>query len=414
MNTEERRVINELKKNPKPWLEIKRLCEADKAILRNLSSAKIAQAIGAPSKDRDVRKYLLTPMYKTKAYISDKINNAQDNLSKELLDLLLKNRDEHFSYEELSERFDRSPSSIKVAIQSLADNGHHVREQVNEDSNKVTLPSGGIRPQELVKIDFRGDEVLFGVVSDTHLGSRYCALDMLNSAYDLFEKEGVKSVLNCGDLTEGPGNRGYQGHVNDTLEECQTWRGLETYVSANYPKRKNIHTYAISSSKSHDGWEWNASGRCPTADVCNGRIGANPLPPRDDMTWLGHDCADISFGNVLVRLLHPDGGSSYASSYKAQKFIEAMPGGTKPHMLLIGHYHSYCAVRARNVEGVCVPGMQWPTPLFIRYAKEPCVGALLVSARVDAEGSLRSVRIEDLIHYHADNKMQEKLVANKR
>jgi len=403
LTRDQRNIINALKKHQKPWLAIRDLNETDKETLRELSSAQIAQAIDAPQRDRAVRESLLTASRYNKKQIKERIETAQSDLADKINSLLQRTRDTHYTYEELSEKFDRSTSSIKVAIQSLADSGIQLKEQITDTSSKISLPSGGCT-QATKQIDFRGDEITFGVVSDTHLGSTHCALDMLENAYDLFEQEGVKHVLHAGDLTEGPGNRGYRGHSNDVLDSCQDWRGLEAYVSETYPRRKNLTTYCISSSKSHDGWEYNASGRCPTADVCNGRSDIKPLKARDDMEWLGHDCADFRIGGLLTRLLHPDGGSAYAASYKAQKFIEAMPGGTKPHLLFIGHFHSYCTVRVRNVIGINVPGMQWSTPLFIRYAKEPTVGALLIRARLDAEGSLRSCQIEDLIHYHADNK----------
>lgn len=395
-------IIAELKLHEKPWLAIKDLPECDKEVLRELSSAKLAAAIDAPQRDRQIRRYLLTPSngYRNNEFIAEKISNSQDELAQGILSLLQKNRDNRFTYEALSEKFDRSTSSIKVAVQTLADNGYQVAAQLGGEA--VTLPSGAVEQVTPQRINFRGDEIQFGVVSDTHLGSKECKLDMLHSTYDLFEAEGVTQVLNCGDLTEGPGNRGYNGHVNDVLDCCQDWRGLEAYTSTNYPMRDGIHTYCISSSKSHDGWEWNKSGRCPTADVCNGRTGVDPLPAREDMTWLGHDCADVTFGEggkFIVRIFHPDGGGAYSVSYKLQKFIEAMPGGTKPNMLFAGHLHQECIVRIRNVIGALVPGMQGMTPLFRRFGREPIVGAYLVNARLDEEGSLRSYTIESLADY---------------
>ena len=282
-------IIAELKLHEKPWLAIKDLPECDKEVLRELSSAKLAAAIDAPQRDRQIRRYLLTPAsgYRDNAFIAEKINTAQDELAQGILSLLQRNRDNRFTYEALSEKFDRSTSSIKVAVQTLADNGYQVAAQLGGEA--VTLPGGAVEQVAPQRINFRGDEIQFGVVSDTHLGSKECKLDMLHSTYDLFEAEGVTQVLHAGDLTEGPGNRGYNGHVNDVLDCCQDWRGLEQYTSTNYPMRDGIHTYCISSSKSHDGWEWNKSGRCPTADVCNGRTGVDPKP------------SDLSMARMKVR-----------------------------------------------------------------------------------------------------------------
>lgn len=39
----------------------------------------------------------------------------------------------------------------------------------------------------------------FGLVSDTHLGSHAERLDVLNTAYDVFKKEGISCVFHTGD-----------------------------------------------------------------------------------------------------------------------------------------------------------------------------------------------------------------------
>jgi len=48
-------------------------------------------------------------------------------------------------------------------------------------------------------------------------------------------------------------------------------------------------------------------------------------------------------------MLHPDGGSSYAISYKSQKIIESLEGGHKPNVLLIGHFHKSEYIFYRNI-----------------------------------------------------------------
>jgi hypothetical protein len=380
---------------------LKALDEDQKDVLRGVSSHELADALCLPQRnaDRRVREVIGTPP-KRAADFAKTLSEDLTGLQASVLELLQRNRDRRYTYAELSERFDRSTSSIRAAVVGLSESGYTVREQVESDA--VVLPATPLRQHEPERINFRGPSCLFGVVSDTHLGSSYAATDMLESVYDLFASEGVATVLHCGDLTEGPGDRGYRGHSNDVRDDCQDWRGLENYVSRAYPQRDGITTYCISSSKSHDGWEWCASGRDPTADVCNGRAGIDPLPAREDMKYLGHDSADLELGEegrVTVRLFHPDGGCAYADSYKVQKFIEAMPGGTKPDVFLVGHYHSNCYVDARNVWAYSVPGMQWQSPFFRRYGKEPRVGAMLMTVRLDDDGSLRSVTPENLKHY---------------
>lgn len=381
-------------------------------------SVKLAEALGydgkeAKSKARKFRKVIRTPDKDNPSRFAQEVRSDQDNVVDAIKVILQKNREKPHSIAELCERVDRGPSTVRAAIESLREQGIGVH--LTED-DAVTIPL--VAKSTPIELDFYGDEIRFGVISDTHYGSKYSAYEMVEAAYDYYAEEGIETVLHCGDLTEGPGERGYRGHSNDVLSSCHRWDGLEDYVSENYPYRAGVKTYFISSSKSHCGWEWNASGRDICSDIADGRKGVRErtessfgwqdldiikeLPPRDDMIYLGQDKAQLTMGpdeNVSVRLFHPDGGSAFTISYKPQKFVEAFVGGTKPDIFLIGHYHQFFYTRFRNVSVCCVPGCQWETPLFRRWGKEPVVGALVATVRVDARGSVRGMVVEDLIHY---------------
>lgn len=47
------------------------------------------------------------------------------------------------------------------------------------------------------------DSIKLGVVSDTHIASKYAQITYLNKAYDRFQEEGIKLVFHAGDLTDG-------------------------------------------------------------------------------------------------------------------------------------------------------------------------------------------------------------------
>lgn len=53
--------------------------------------------------------------------------------------------------------------------------------------------------------------------------------------------------------------------------------------------------------------------------------------------------------------------NSYALSYRLQKVIESMTGGTKPAILLAGHVHKFCYIFERNVHAISCPSMQMQT-----------------------------------------------------
>lgn len=420
-------LIYQLIVSPDPSSAFKKLVADDFETAKQLfesvgGSRKLAAELGyvgdqLNSKARKFRKLVRTPDKTNPDRFKQEIASDSQQIQTDIAKILQKNRERPYTISELSELVDRGPSTVKVALEALREQGIGIHAV---DGNAVTIPLVAQRQHEDLEIDFRGDAITFGVISDTHYGSKHAAEDMAQAAYDYYESEGIDVVLNCGDMTEGPGERGYKGHANDVWTDCQRWDGLEQYASDNYPRRDGVTTYLISSSKSHDGWEWNASGRDICADIVNGRKAVygssgslrwgdeketlvSGLEPREDMMYLGHDSADVLMGpekNVRVRMFHPDGGSAYSCAYNPQKFVEAMPGGSKPHVFLIGHYHTFFHARFRNVNVVCVPGCQWMTPLFRRYGKEPVVGALVCTVHVDGQGSVRSVDVKDLCHYY--------------
>jgi hypothetical protein len=83
--------------------------------------------------------------------------------------------------------------------------------------------------------------------------------------------------------------------------------------------------------------------------------------------------------------MHPGGGTGYALSYRPQKIIEAMEGGEKPAVLLLGHYHKLDAGIVRNVCYVQTACGQDQTPFMAQKALEAHVGGVLVEIEQDPE-----------------------------
>jgi len=179
-----------------------------------------------------------------------------------------------------------------------------------------------VRERQVTSYDFAGDVIRFGSVSDTHLGSMYENLTLLNSAYDVFEREGITKVFHTGDLTDGENM--YRGQVYELhIHGCDAQRD---YCIQQYPRRAGIDTEYIIGN--HDGAFWKNAG----VDV-----GLQIGDSRADMHYLGMDEADVTLkcdtGEITLRLLHPRKGTSYALSYQCQKYIESLTGGHKPNML---------------------------------------------------------------------------------
>jgi len=84
-----------------------------------------------------------------------------------------------------------------------------------------------------------------------------------------------------------------------------------------------------------------------------------------------------------MMLIHPGGGSSYAISYRSQKIVEALEGGTKPNILGSGHFHkSEMLPSYRNVCVLQAGTFQKQTPFMARLGLAAHVGGWIVEATV--------------------------------
>ena len=210
---------------------------------------------------------------------------------------------------------------------------------------------------------YEGEWVRFGVISDTHLGSYFEALDALHLAYRVFKREGIEVVYHAGDLLDG--EKMYRGHEYE-IHTHGADAQIE-YCVENYPRIKGITTYFITGN--HDLSFWKRSG----VDV-----GPKIAQLRPDLVYLGPECADIKIenenGRAIVQLVHPGKGSAYAVSYHAQKYIESLPGGRKPHLVLMGHYHKAEYLVWRNVHLIQTGCLQRQTKYMQRNNVAAIVG----------------------------------------
>lgn len=84
-------------------------------------------------------------------------------------------------------------------------------------------------------------EGVFGLISDTHLGSVAERLDILNIAYNRYAEAGVKHVFHCGDVTDGWDE--YRGHVNFVKIYGAAPQAIRVIKS--YPKKDGMTTYML-------------------------------------------------------------------------------------------------------------------------------------------------------------------------
>jgi len=196
--------------------------------------------------------------------------------------------------------------------------------------------------QKTPTLNFDGQHIKIGVMSDTHLGSVYTSENYLYKAFEEFKKEKVDFMCHAGDVTEGMSNRpghifelshiGYdkqKSHAIDVLSQCPC---PAFYIDGN-----------------HDRWYIKSNGALMVKDICDA------IP---NATFLGHDEGDINVNNIKIRLWHGEDGNSYATSYRIQKVVESLSGGDKPNVMFLGHTHKQAYIFERNIQCVSAGSMQ--------------------------------------------------------
>ncbi len=231
--------------------------------------------------------------------------------------------------------------------------------------------------------------VYIGAVADSHLGSKFERLDCLNAMYDKFAAEGITNVLHAGNWIEGEDAHKAPSHellahgVNGQLE----------YLAEKYPSRPGITTYAVTGDD-HEGWFQQKLG----IDIGAAAQHAMRDAGRHDWINLGYQCAYVKMVHAkskkwcTLQLEHPGGGSSYADSYVSQKLVEALDGGEKPAIILLGHYHKSIASNYRGVWVVQVPCTKdqdsFARKKRLRYVKGGCILGMHLDKRTGAMDEL--------------------------
>jgi len=226
---------------------------------------------------------------------------------------------------------------------------------------------------------FKGKDMLFGFVTDTHLCSTHERLKDLDTAYKIFQQEGIKTVYHAGDVVAGVDV--YRGQNN----ELKVW-GMDNqaeYVRKQYPKVDGMTTYFITGN--HDLSFLNESG----AD-----IGTLIESKRNDMIYLDQIEADVKLSkDTVMRLWHGGGGSAYALSYKGQRLVASLEGGNKPKIILAGHYHQPFYMDYRNVHYLQGGAFERQSIWLKRIGIQPACTAWIVECHIN-NGSINRFKPE--------------------
>jgi predicted phosphodiesterase len=243
-----------------------------------------------------------------------------------------------------------------------------LKTQYSIEELKVLSNGKGLNPATIDKpsISFAGEEVCIAHVTDTHIGEETFKDYLWDAFLQECKNEGVQMIMHTGDVLEGMSNRPDQiYHLTDVGFSAQLDHAERLF------KMTDIPIKCIDGN--HDRWGIKSSGLFAIRDLaqrCN------------HVEFVGSDCGDVIVNGTVWRLWHGEDGSSYASSYRLQKIIEAFTGGDKPFVLLAGHSHKYVKLFERNIWAVSGGALSYQSS-WMRATRKAChTGFTIIHATI--------------------------------
>lgn len=304
-----------------------------------------------------------------------------------VIDFIKRKKGKKLNLIQIANSLDISPKQVQSEIKKLIKGGMNI--EVSPDSS-IEL-SATIPKKSNLSINTKGyfgnDWIRLGVIADTHLVSKYERLDVLNALYDVYEKEGIETVLHGGNWIDGE----FRFNKYDVY-----FIGIENqvrYFVKNYPKRNGIKTLIVSGDD-HEGWYVSGHG------VNIGQVMQDRATEagRNDLIDLGYIERDLEFkkgsGKSIIRVAHFGGGSTYAHSYTAQKYAEMLQGGEKPSVVIAGHFHKFNVDYPREITIIQPGATQDQTPFMRKKRIQAMVGGCILEIKQDNKGIFVRQRIE--------------------
>jgi hypothetical protein len=234
---------------------------------------------------------------------------------------------------------------------------------------------------------FKGKHYRYGVTGDNHLGSKYSRLDVLNALFDIWEGQGVKTVLQLGNIIDGDCRLNKHDLVAHGIEE-QT-----DYLIQNWPQRKGITTEFVT-GHDHEGWWVKSEG----INIGQHLQRAAEAAGREDLVYVGHMERQIEFKadgrKNILSMMHAGAGTPYAISYATQKIIESYSGGEKPTLLLVGHFHKFEMGYPREVVVVQPGATQDQTPFLRQKRIQSMIGGVTLDFNMDAHAMMHGFTVQ--------------------
>lgn len=293
------------------------------------------------------------------------------------------------SVEDACNKLECSPKRLQALIKEAGKRGL----AVNVEHGHVGVRVGSTREdvRGVVAPTVSGRHKI-GVISDTHLGSKYCLRPQLRDFIHQAYADGVRVIVHPGDVLDGD-YRHAKFEMSHMGIEAQTQDLYETL-----PQLDGLKYYAIAGN--HDFTFTDACGIDTTKFIQNYFRERG----RADFVGLGDRSAHLRVGGVLVHLWHPRSGVGYAISYPLQRKISGYASATKPSILLAGHWHQFGYTVDRGVHAIACPTFQGGGSAFGKSlgGAAPAIGGQILSWALTAQGTMRRFALERFAYYERE------------
>jgi predicted phosphodiesterase/biotin operon repressor len=313
-----------------------------------------------------------------------KFDSSNPMVRSDVVKVLSKQKNKGMTLVDIANKLHLKEENVREVISYLLKRDGY---NIQQGNDKYYL-SDALPPLPHLSIQkLKGKEIKFGLLTDTHLCSKFARLDILEAAYDIFAKDGITEVFHAGNIIDGE-------FKYNRYEICAHGvHDQSNYLADYYPQRKGITTYFVTGD-CHEGWYQKDCGLrigWYMQNWCQNR-------GRNDLIHIGHIEQDVIFerpeGKFVMRIIHPGGGTPYAVSYTSQKMVESFQGGDKPDVLVMGHFHKFDVSYPREVLTI-MPGCLQDQTTFMRKLKLKAeVGFCVCNLGIRQDGSLGKFGVE--------------------
>lgn len=249
------------------------------------------------------------------------------------------------------------------------------------------LKKPDVSKQQNNKIYFPERSVRFLAFSDAHIGHKAYRPDIMDKMTKDAKRQKVDFAINCGDTIEGMSGR--EGHIYELtdLGYTQQMKRFGEEFEKFDKVREDFPVYSIEAQNSHSGWYKNKGN----AGV---DIGQELEKKNSHYKFLGFDEQKLELENGLeIGLRHPGGGTAYALSYNLQKYINAISGGQKPHILFQGHHHKSMHMFYRNIFAYEAGTLAEQTPFMKKKNTPAHMGYWIIDAKLNRNKNKKVERV---------------------